>query len=370
MRKLLFATMLPFYPDASGGSERSSVYLFENLQRMGWEIQVMCELPIQSPYFRRACWQALSRFQKLPPIVMDQDLGYPCWRQISRFSREEQWLESFEQRLQDFQPDVVLTHYRPSDLLFLKRADQLNYSTVCFARWLNSPEVKLVLPERTHVIVNSPFTASALAKETKGSIEVVLPFVDCEQYRVKQRQRRYITFINPIPEKGLTIAIEAARRLPQEKFLFVKGKWGRYSSQEIKAFMKPIEKLPNVEVWDYQRDMRRVYEMTDILLAPSQFDETFGRVIIEANINGIPVVAAHVGGIPYTLGEGGILVNPRDHIQGYVEALQKLRNDEVLYQQLSKQAMLNSQRSEFNSLAQVNKFIHFVENSIRATSKL
>jgi len=39
-----------------------------------------------------------------------------------------------------------------------------------------------------------------------------------------KRKRQYITFINPIPQKGLDVAIEIARCLPQERFLFVKGK--------------------------------------------------------------------------------------------------------------------------------------------------
>jgi glycosyltransferase involved in cell wall biosynthesis len=132
--------------------------------------------------------------------------------------------------------------------------------------------------------------------------------------------------------------------------------------------MKPIYKLPNVEVWNHQQDMRQIYAVTDILLVPSQFDETFGRVIVEAQVNGIPVVASKVAGIPYTLGQGGILVEPKDKPQGYVEALQRLRSDETLYRQLSALALENSQRLEFDPEQQVNNFIRFVESRIKVTS--
>lgn len=92
--------------------------------------------------------------------------------------------------------------------------------------------------------------------------------------------------------------------------------------------MKPVYTLPNVEVWDHQWDMHRVYAVTDILLVPYQFTETFGRVIVEAQINGIPVVAANVGGIPYTFGQGSIfLVESKDDPQSYVDALQRVRTD-------------------------------------------
>jgi hypothetical protein len=39
-------------------------------------------------------------------------------------------------------------------------------------------------------------------------------------------------------------------------------------------------------------------------------DEAFGRVIVEAQVNGIPVVARRTGGIPEALGDAGVLLPP------------------------------------------------------------
>jgi glycosyltransferase involved in cell wall biosynthesis len=364
MPKLLFVTTYPFYPDASGGSEQFLLYLFKSLQQLGWQIEVICRLSsLRSPYFRRACWQALRRFQKLSYFVMDEDLGYPCWRQIGKFSKEHHSIECLDKRLSEYRPDVVLSHDCHTSPLLNYAAHQ-GYPSFYFAQWLNYINV----PNELHTIANSPFTASGMAQLTRNEIGVVLPVTKLDQYRVTKRDRRYITFINPIPEKGLDVAIEIARCLPQERFLFVKGKWGSYSAREIEAFIKPIYKLPNVEVWNHQRDMRQVYAVTDILLVPSQFDETFGRVIVEAQVNGIPVVAANVGGISYTLGQGGILVEPKDKPQTYADALLQLRTDENLYRQLSALALENSQRPEFEPQQQVKNFIRFVESRIKVTS--
>lgn len=371
MPKLLFVTKLPFYPDASGGSENSGIYLFKSLQQLGWQVEVICGLSPTSSYLRRARWQSLMRLQKPSYPLMDQDLGYPCWRLPRDSSAEKLWIECLDQRLREYQPDIVLSHDRPTDDSLLNYAARQNYPIFQFVRWIDwidKLEAGFVFPDHVHFLANSPFTAASTAQFTRNEIGVALPFVDINQYRVPERKRQYITFINPVPQKGLDVAIEIARSLPQERFLFIMGKWGSYSASKINAFMKPVYKLPNVKVWKHQQDMRRVYAVTNILLVPSQFQETFGRIIVEAQANGIPVVAAKVGGIPYTLGQGGILVEPKDKPQAYVDALMKLRADENFYMQLSELALENSQRPEFEPHFQVKNFVHFVESRIKAKS--
>jgi len=369
MPKLLFATTRPFYPDSSGGAQQSSLYLFKSLCQMGWQVEIICGVSLRSPSFHRACWRSLKRLQ-IPSFsaIKDEDFGYPCWRRVYKFTKEEQWIEWLDQRLREYQPDFVLGHSKPECPL-LNYAASLGYPSFYFVRELSSIEAGSAIPDEIHPIANSPFTAAIISQLTGKDVGVVLPFVDLERYRVTKRERRYITFINPIPEKGLDVAIEIARHLPQERFLFVKGKWENYSDSSREALLKPLSSLANVEVWEHQYDMHSVYEATDILLVPSQFTETFGRVIIEAQVNGIPVVAANAGGIPYTLGQGGLLI-PKDEPQCYVEALQRLRTDESFYEQVSALAMQNSQRPEFDPHYQVQHFIHLVESCTAKQQKL
>jgi len=61
-------------------------------------------------------------------------------------------------------------------------------------------------------------------------------------------------------------------------------------------------------------DVRPAYAAMDVLALPSEGSETFGRVLVEAQACGVPVLGARNGGIPEALvdGETGVLLPPGD----------------------------------------------------------
>jgi glycosyltransferase involved in cell wall biosynthesis len=81
---------------------------------------------------------------------------------------------------------------------------------------------------------------------------------------------------------------------------------------------------------------------------PSQCEEAFGRVIVEAGLNGIPSVASHAGGIPEALGDGGVLLSPGEPAQSWAATLDRILLDADLYARLSADAVLNATRPELN----------------------
>ena len=383
MPKLLFVTDFPFYPEISGGSELSNLYLLKSLCDMGWQIEVICIRQVAgsnrliSSYFLNLCsrvWKRLSKLLGLSsignigkvPVVIDEKVGFPCWRVIpDRFSNEHRQAEFVAQHLRDYQPDVVLGQ-RVATYPILQYSASKGYLTLCFLRDIEGVgdcNYLQLTADGISFIANSPYLASLVNSVSSCKPDVILPFINAEDYRVDNRRRDYITFINLVPEKGLRIAVEVARQLPQEKFLFVKGGWPPYGAIQD-SLLEQVYRLPNVTIWEKQEDMRNVYAVTDILMVPSQWPETFGRVIVEAQVNSIPVVAANIGGIPYTLGKGGILVDPIDNPQSYIESIKKLRTENVLYTELSKLAFQNSQRPDFNAQYQVKNFVQLVENNI------
>lgn len=350
MPKLLFVSATPFYPQSSGGAEHSALTLLNRLRQKGWEIEVACQL---QPSREALEFLVPGRRQALF-VAGDNSLGYRCWRLNGSTARIQRWLG---ERLSRFRPDVALGH-SPEAIPLLKQASGNGCAGFYFLRDSIRLRENFKSTDGIQPIANSPFMAGEAFRITRKSVPVILPFVDPKRYRVRRRRRLYITFINPVPEKGARVALEAARRLPQARFLIVHGKWWM---RESKPFRLPAGSLPNVEAWEHQRDMRRVYAVSDILLVPSQCPESFCRVIVEAHLNGIPVVASAVAGIPFTLGEGGILVTPKGNVSGYVKALERLRSDEKLYRRLSAGALKNSRRPEFQLGRQIAKFLSLAE---------
>jgi glycosyltransferase involved in cell wall biosynthesis len=371
MPRLLFVTQFKFFPEALGGAQISTHRLLGGLVDEGWEVAVACRLasPYSSPY-THGLFRTLSR-GKLPKLAATDDtLGYRCWRLVGtpqksplRTLDRRLVKRSFARLLDDFRPDVVLGDSSAGCPL-LRHALARGYPCIYLARSVPTIGTPSIIPHNLFLAGNSPYTASILEAIDGRKIEVVRPMVHAAHYRVEQREPTFVTFINPVPQKGVSIALEVARRMSETRFLFVKGKWPSASPKKLEAVVRPARDLPNVEVWEHQLDMREVYRVTRVLLAPSQFLETFGRVIIEAQINGIPVVTANVGGIPSTLGEGGILVDPKHDVEAYVKALELLAQDPIHYERLAKLARENSERPDLAPDHQLQTFVRFVNEQV------
>lgn len=121
-----------------------------------------------------------------------------------------------------------------------------------------------------------------------------------------------VTLINLSPDKGGRLLWRLAARMPDVRFLAVRGGYGR----------QIVRRAPNVEVIDPVQDMRTVWARTRVLLMPSRF-ETWGRTAIEAACSGIPTVANPTDGLREALGDGGNWMH-RGAIGGWELAVRQL----------------------------------------------
>ena len=114
------------------------------------------------------------------------------------------------------------------------------------------------------------------------------------------------------PAKGLPYLIKAVNQTPNTRLLIVGG-WGeefelcKSMAKENVKFIGTVHpsKVPNY------------LNKASIFCLPS-LSEGFPNAVLEAMASGLPIIATKVGGVPYVVGDAGILVPPRD-----VEALKK-----------------------------------------------
>ena len=79
---------------------------------------------------------------------------------------------------------------------------------------------------------------------------------------------------------------------------------------------------------------------------PSQLEETWGRVATEAQVSAIPVIASQIGGLPESVGPGGILLPPSASADDWANAIKKLWDNNDEYDRLSQRAAAHSKRAE------------------------
>ncbi|MBC8337831.1 MAG: glycosyltransferase family 4 protein [Rhodospirillales bacterium] len=117
--------------------------------------------------------------------------------------------------------------------------------------------------------------------------------------------------------KGQTLLIEAVAKMERRDFrcLLVGGDQGR------EEYRRELERLVSghglgeiVRIVDHCDDMPAAYMLSDVVVSASTEPEAFGRVLVEAQALGRPVVASDHGGARETVvvGETGWLFPPND----------------------------------------------------------
>ncbi|WP_458091708.1 glycosyltransferase family 4 protein [Streptomyces malaysiensis] len=181
---------------------------------------------------------------------------------------------------------------------------------------------------------------------------VVRPPVHAQEYRTRPGDS--ITLINCTATKGVGVLAELAERMPDRKFLAVRGGYGEQQPPD----------LPNVLVLDHMdgRRMRdEVYARTRILLMPSDY-ESWGRVGVEAMASGIPVLAHPTEGLTESLGPAGVFQD-RSDVDAWVKALDAL-DDPAAYRAASRRSRARSRA--LDPTADLDAWCDAVEEVCRA----
>jgi glycosyltransferase involved in cell wall biosynthesis len=334
--KILFLTTHMYFPQRVGGSESSTNDLCHLLRARGHSVAVISSL---SRYDK--VW-VVNRFKaKIKDKLMPSDnlVGYPVFRGWD-------FKTGLKEVLQEFQPDCVVTQ-AGENIPIIKYLDQLSMKTFVYLRdvsfethggtYFQSDNVKY--------IANSKFTAKKFKSLFNIPSLPIPPSITVANYKV-ERKAKFVLFVCPYPQKGVDIALELAKNNPDIPFLFLES-WQLTEKMRI-ALIDKLKKLPNVTFKHSQKSMLPIYAETKIALVPSQCEEAWGRIATESQINGIPVLASDIGGLPESVGYGGMLVPPQADVKVWSEKLRLLWDNDDIYDRYSALAKKHSQRGEIS----------------------
>jgi len=240
--------------------------------------------------------------------------------------------------------DVIVTHLDRSGKA-INLAEYYNKPLVYVNHNSNNLGILRHKPQiKRYVVYNSEFTKQAMNYPCPGII--VHPPVDGKRYKVNKRGSK-LTLVNLFHRKGSQTFLQIARMLPDRDFLGVEGGYGKQEK----------DNLPNVTYMGNQKDMKKVYSQTRILLMPSLY-ESYGRTAVEAMASGIPVIAAPTDGLIEALGEAGIFA-PAENPQAWVDAIKSL-DDEDAYNKQSKKCLERFKRIAEETKRELEDFENFM----------
>lgn len=352
--KIMFANGRQLYPLFQGGDGISFHCLFEKLQKDGHEI--LCVGKYDPPQLVNTVKQIRLRLDvfKIKSEVKDSMViysinGYKCF-----MVEDSKFLFILPRIIDSFKPDIILTQLDCSHQV-IDIASKFNIKVIHF---IHDHDPLNFLPINksnsiSHVIFNSKNTSFHYAKFLKCESSIIYPLIKLNDYTCVRSNPKFITMINPTISKGARIFEEIASKLPDENFLMVKG----WKKPEVS------NNLPgNVQIVERQYDMRKVYSQTKILLVPSQWEESFGRIIPEAGTNGIPIVASRIGGIPESLGSGGILISQFNNSDAWVSSIKQLLANPLQMERMGANARKHALKFDFpriyNQLTSVFYGVH------------
>lgn len=360
--RLLFVIKEPYLPEAIGGGVLDIHHLVLQFLDLGHECEVIAGM---APGLNRlAHWLRRLMSGRRLLGVSDCKNSY-----VTHRGCEWHVAQLLKKRLAELQPDVVIAQ-GAGDWFLAGEAISMGYPTII--RIVSAGGVEVLRDAEKHyaatalrspsllLISNSTFIQAKVRDLLGLESPVIYPLIRPDDCAVSERLPEFVTFINPSTIKGLEIALQVASLLPQRKFLFAES-WKLERAARHNLYSR-LRNLPNVHFRPQSINMQDVYSTTSLLLMPSQCEEAFGRVIVEAGLNGIPVVASLTGGIPEAMTDGGMLLSPSDSPEKWAEAVERILTDGDMYAQLSRNALQSAGRSVLDPDTVARHFLEIAED--------
>jgi lipopolysaccharide heptosyltransferase II len=236
---------------------------------------------------------------------------------------------------------------------FAARRTNTVFITTCHGYYRKHP-FSCIMGWAKRVIVLSNVIARHMIDDfgvSHDRIRLVPRSVDLEKFKYISPDRKRKEYFNVgiigriTPLKGHSHFIKAmarvARVVPSLKIWIIGDAPSSREAykEEIQVLVRRLGLWHCTEFLGTQRDIPQILSHLDLLVFSTVTHEAFGRVIVEAQAAGVPVVATKVGGVVDIIenGKNGLLVSPADPV-GLADAAIKIFKDINLARSLAENA--------------------------------
>lgn len=356
---------------ADGGSGQSQRQLARRLAARGHRVEMLAatrdtkmtrrlydrQVDLTSRFRETAVRPALLAIQR--PIgrrlSLDATPDFATWR----CTVPENGFRTLCRRLQ---PDVVvassidrvswrrlraqLVAHRVPSVLYIREASGLGHLTVSSA-----PPDLLLANAESHAMNARKFGVAC---------EVVPSVVELENCAVTS-SRTTVLLVNPIELLGGDRLWPIAQARPDIPFVIQES--GLHPPAERAALRAVAERFANVVVRPFEANPAAIFRDARVLLVPHRVDNR-PRVILEAQSNGIPVIATDYRGLAESVGAGGLLVGDDDDPRPWVAALARVWDEPSLYGELADAARAHAARAEVDPAFITQRFEQLLEGLV------
>jgi glycosyltransferase involved in cell wall biosynthesis len=302
--RVLFVSTYPHLPDIVGGLQTTTHDLCLAIRALGAEAAVLCGQAANTASDTGA------------HITHDEHLGYP----VMRSHRPAQALPAAVAR---FDADVIVVQSGTTLAPLVLAALDTGRPTAVYLHNVETSQLggHLVADPSLCYLANSAFTAQRWQALYGLDCAVIPPVVSPQDY-LAERTGDKVLFVNPTPIKGVERMFELARACPELPFLVMES-WHLDPHWRAHCQARAAQ-LGNIEWRGPSAAMHEVFGQARVLLMPSVWEESFGRTVVEAQLNGLPVLASRRGALPQLVGDGGLVLEPHAPVEDWAAALRQL----------------------------------------------